>query len=760
MDKVKLEKILKYVIWAGLIAVFFIPLIVRGSFYFPYIVPKTLAFKIIVEVSFLALLILAAIKKDYRPKLNLVLILFFLYLVVVSVSSLINGTFYFSFWSNNERSEGLLLLFHLMLYLIILISFIRRTEDWLILFDASFLGSLLVALVGLSQYFNFSWILASGAGERIASTIGNAGYVGGYLIFNVFFGFLLFLFRKNKYLRWYYIFGIILQIFVILNTQTRGAILALSFASFIFILYLAFFYFKEKKAVRRSGMIILLLMVIFAGLVFKNKEAAWVRKNSVLSRVADISAKSTTAQDRLMCWQAAWQGFKEKPLLGYGYENFYQVFDKYFNPKIYRDIGSVVWFDRAHNIIFDRLVSGGAIGLLLYLGMLLIPLYFIWKHFRKEERGGRYFLPMVFTLIMAAYFIQNFFIFEALVTYIPLFVCLAFLAQFCPSLKSDWLGSNKPYLILLVIDIIFFVPFMYSANIKPALANQTLIEAMVRKNINQYKESYDYFIKAIDMGTAGNQEYRQHFGEFVSSMVNIQGIDYNWLSMAASRAEQEFDQQIKEKPKNSRNYIMFMRYLNETHPLSVVRLEKSLLLFKKGTELSPTRPHFYYEVGFSQYYLGYYYQSKGESEKTRQYYSQAIDNFQKAIDLNDQVIDSYSNMIVILLSTGQTGKIQSYLDQMDRMGLNYHAEYYLKRLGSASIKAKAYQWTYKFYLELTKIASEVPDYWINLALSYAYLGENQKAIEIAESVKGFGGEYNRQADLFIQDVKEGKYIKQ
>lgn len=752
-----MEKALKYIIWTGLIAVFFIPLLIHGSFYFPYIVLKTLAFRVIVEIVFLAVLALAALKKEYRPKLNLVLILFFFYLLVVFLSSLLAGTFYFSFWSNNERSEGLLLLFHLMLYLFVLIAFLKKTEDWLILFDASFLGSLLVALVGLGQYLNLPWVLASGGGSRIASTIGNAGYVAGYLIFNVFFGIILFLFRKNKYLRWYYVSGIVLQIFVILNTQTRGAILSLIFSFAAICLYSSFVYFKSNKKIRNVALMVLVLMMVFAGIVFINRKAAWVRKNPVLARVVNISVASTTAQDRLMCWQAAWQGFKEKPFLGFGYENFYQVFDKYFNPKIYRDIGSVVWFDRAHNIIFDRLVTGGIIGLLLYLGLLLVPLFYLWKHFLKNKSEKTRHIPILLTLLMFAYFIQNLFIFEALVTYIPLFVCLAFLAQFCPCLKNKLLESNKSHIILLTVGLILFIPVFYAVNVKPALANRTLIKAMVRKNISQYKESYDYFIKAIEIETAGNQEYRQHFGEFIADLAHNSSVDQNWVSMAAFRAEQEFDKQIREKPKNSRNYQMFMRFLNETHPLNIVRLEKSLLLFKKGIELSPARPHFYYEAGFSQYYLGFYYQSKGETEKSEKYYDEAVDNFQKALDLNDQVIDSYGNMIVVLLSVGRDEKVKDYIEQMDKKGLNYRTENYLKRLGSASVKAKAYQWTKEFYSELTKLVPDNSDYLINLALSHAYLGEKQEAIKIAESVKEFGGEYSRQADLFIQDIKAGKY---
>ena len=409
------EKILKYIIWAGLIGICFIPLIVKSNYFFPYIVPKTLAFRVIVEIIFLVFLGLAVFKKEYRPKINLVLILFFLYIFTVFASSLLGDSFYFSFWSNNERSEGLLLLLHLFGFLIVLSGFLRKIKDWLVIFEASFLSSILVSLVALGQYLHVDWILGSSGGARLASTIGNAGYVAGYLIFNIFFGLILFFFRKNKYARFYYIAGILLQIFIVLNTLTRGGILALFFSLMAFIAYLGFVQFKKNRIIKNTGIVLLLAGIFFTSLIFINKESDWIKKNPILGRITSISVETATAQTRLMTWNSAYQGFKEKPILGYGYENFYQVFDKYFNPKIYKKAGSVVWFDRGHNIIADRLITGGLIGLILYLSLLFVPLYYLWRWFyRSEKSNAQYLIPVVFNLVIKAYLIKNLFLFVAL----------------------------------------------------------------------------------------------------------------------------------------------------------------------------------------------------------------------------------------------------------------------------------------------------------------------------------------------------------
>jgi O-antigen ligase/thioredoxin-like negative regulator of GroEL len=752
------EKVLKYIIWTGLIVICFIPLIVKSNYFFPFIVPKTVAFRVIVEIIFLAFLGLAVMKKEYRPKLNLVLVLFFLYIATVFLSSILGSSFYFSFWSNNERSEGLLLLLHLFLFLVVLTGFLRRIKDWLIIFEAFFVSGLLVCLIALGQYLNLDWLLGS-AGARLTSTIGNAGYVAGYLIFNIFFGLILFFFRKNKYLRTYYILGILLQIFIVLNTLTRGGILALFFCLSIFIGYLAFFYLRSNKLVRNTGIIILLLGITLAGLVFFNKQADWVKNNPVLGRISTISVEAVTAQNRLMTWQSSYQGFKERPILGYGYENFYQVFDKYFNPEIYRHAGSVVWFDRAHNIIFDRLITGGLIGLFLYLSLLFIPLIYLWKWFYRNKTANGYLIPVIFTLVMLAYFIQNLFIFEALVTYIPLFLVLGFLSRFGPSWREKFSQSKKPYLALFTIGIVIFLPILFSVNIKPATANKELIKAMIEVQTGEYQKAYDQFVEVIERGAFNNQEYRERFANFVSGLVNIKDIDQSWLGQATLRVEQEFDKQIEEKPKNTRNYLMFMRFLNKTYKFNLERLNKSLALAEKAAQLSPTRPQIYTEAGYSQIYLGKYYQSSGQTEQAKEFFNQSIANMQKAIDLNDQVLEPYINMVMILFATGQSEQVQFYLDTIDEKGLNYNRENRLTRMANSAVHAEEYQWTLRFYQELTEFVPGKANYWVNLALSYAHLGQKEKAIEIAERVKEFGGDYAQQSELFIQDVLAGKFEK-
>jgi len=390
--------------------------------------------------------------------------------------------------------------------------------------------------------------------------------------------------------------------------------------------------------------------------------------------------------------------------------------------------------------------------------MLFIPLILIWKYFYKKKTANGYFIPVIFTLIILSYFIQNLFIFEALVTYIPLFITLAFISQFCPSWMNDFSELKKPYLLSLVLGIILFIPIMFSFNVIPAAANKEFIRTLIAARQGEYKDTYTKFVNVIDRNTPNNQEYRQHFGEFVAGLINSgKDIDDGWMSQAAMEVEQEFDKQIQEKPLNTRNYLMFMRFLNKTYQFNPERLNKTLELGVKALELSPTRPQIYYELAYTQIYLGNYYYSLGQTEKTAQFFNQSVSNMQKAIDLQDQVVESYINMVMVLFTTRQDDKIQSYLDKMDSIGLDYHQADILERMANSAIHAEDYEWVNKFYGEITTLTPENPEAWINLALSYINLGQKKEAIEIAEEVKEFGEDYAKQSELFIQDILNGKY---
>jgi len=84
---------------------------------------------------------------------------------------------------------------------------------------------------------------------------------------------------------------------------------------------------------------------------------------------------------RLLLWSSALKAFRERPVLGWGAENFDYGFDKYYNPQFYRGGINETWSDRAHNWFLDFLVMGGALGLAFYLAI-----FYMYRSGAREKR--------------------------------------------------------------------------------------------------------------------------------------------------------------------------------------------------------------------------------------------------------------------------------------------------------------------------------------------------------------------------------------
>lgn len=762
-----MEKALKWVIYIGLLSVAFMPFIMNSSFFFPFIFSKVLVFRIAIEVMLLAYLLLAALNKEYRPRINILTITFLAYIAIVFVSSLLGDNFYLSFWSDMERSEGILLLLHLFALFVIVSSVLKKKSDWLLLFDMVVMGSIFVAFIALGQKLDWSFVIGA-EGNRLSATIGNPAFLASYFIFTLFFTLFLFFERSNKALKVYYAIIFISQIYLTIQTATRGAFVGLVAALFLAVVLIVFFTNSNKK-VKQSFSILMILVFMFGVMAFANKDASWVQNNEALARITKISLTDRTTETRLMTWNTSWQGVKEKPLLGWGYENFYVVFNKYFEPNIYEDSGSRIWFDRAHSIIFDRLITGGFLGLFAYLFLIFYPAYFLFKDlvsqrdnilkrtFRKVFKGEGKFdvhFSVIFISLIAAYFIQDIFVFDVLVSYMPLIFLLGFLGFYMKEIRIKFLEKTSFYKLFFVVFLVFFIPIMYTVNVKPAKANIKTVEGMRAASLNDHEGAYNLFLEALSYETYGNQEFRVRFAEFVNTLVQKRDGEEVFRRQAALKVSEELKTQIFERPDDVANYILLMRHYNRIYIYDILFLEDVVKLFDESIELSPTRPHLYYERGYARIHLGNYYKQKEELEKAEKLHEEGLKDFEKAIELNDDVVDSYVNAVLMAYVADRPENVQKYVDTMDEMGLPYKRVEHLKKMAAAAYNTKNYGWTVKFYEDLIEVNPGDPQNFINLSLAYLYIDEKDKAIEVASHVGNFGEAYKQKADAFIEEIKK------
>ena len=96
------EKRFLFVITWGTYLLMFTPLVFNTKFFFPFVAPKTVFFRMAVEIIFAAWLLLVLLNRRYRPRLSYLSLALALFLLVFILASFTGVNLDRSFWSTNE----------------------------------------------------------------------------------------------------------------------------------------------------------------------------------------------------------------------------------------------------------------------------------------------------------------------------------------------------------------------------------------------------------------------------------------------------------------------------------------------------------------------------------------------------------------------------------------------------------------------------------------------------------------------------------
>src|SRR5574337_399584 len=94
-----------------------------------------------------------------------------------------------------------------------------------------------------------------------------------------------------------------------------------------------------------------------------------------------------------------------------------------FSSQFRDQYGYQLWFDRAHNIIVEWLISAGIIGALSYLSLFGCALYLLWRFSRQKILRRSEAISLC--VLLVSYFFQNLFYFDSLISYVIFFAVLA-----------------------------------------------------------------------------------------------------------------------------------------------------------------------------------------------------------------------------------------------------------------------------------------------------------------------------------------------
>jgi O-antigen ligase/tetratricopeptide (TPR) repeat protein len=415
MQKLRMSQLVTGILYALVVAT---PLIFWKYSLKPLQIPKVAFFQAGVELAlglWIGLLILKARLFPRRTPVTAGLLIF---LGVMVLTSLLGVDIFRSFWSVIDRNLGIFALIHFVL-LGLLFAALSDRINWLRFWQTSFWTATLVALfVPLELKWLASFFLGQNM-TRPGSTFGNATFMGGYLLFHVFIGLWLMFETRRKNTRWLFAIGILLQIAAIFLAQTAGVIIGLAAG----LAGLGGWFLWKGSSRMRAGFGALFLLVLVGGGIFMGtRHAAFWQKVPGLSRAASFSSETGSVRDRLIVWRIALTAAKDRPLLGWGWENFYVPYNAHYNPVLLRGGIEGTVYDKPHNVLLEYLVTGGVVGLLAYLALWIALGYELR---RAPQRFGRDWRPF-FAAALAAYFVQNLFVFDTIGTYLLFFMVIGF----------------------------------------------------------------------------------------------------------------------------------------------------------------------------------------------------------------------------------------------------------------------------------------------------------------------------------------------
>ncbi|KND49427.1 MAG: putative O-antigen ligase [Parcubacteria bacterium C7867-003] len=399
------KNILKYCVLAGLFLIPFIPFIVPKAMFFPFIAGKGFVFRILIELIFGLFVALAFTEPSYRPKLSWLTKSLLLFTSIILVADLFGVNSYKSLWSNYERMEGFVLIAHLLLYYVVASSILNTRELWNKYINTILFSSAMMSIYGMFQVFGLATI--NQGGTRVDGTLGNAAYLAIYLVFNIFL--CLYMMADSflpKWQKWTYGVVAVIELIVLYFTATRGAILGI-IGGLMVTAILVLWKERENVVVKKSFSYLLAGLGLFVIVFFLFRNAEFVKNNQVLSRFSTLSFAEFKTQGRYFVWPMALSGIADRPVLGWGQENFNFVFNKYYDPNMF---GQEEWFDRTHNVVLDWLVAGGVLGFASYALIYVALMYYIWRKestLKTSEKG-------ILTGLILAYIFHNMFVHKVL----------------------------------------------------------------------------------------------------------------------------------------------------------------------------------------------------------------------------------------------------------------------------------------------------------------------------------------------------------
>jgi len=463
--------------------------------------------------------------KVLTDKVIVIPLLFIIFITASVFYSIDPEISYFGLYNRFQGAASFI--FYILFFILILLNF-RETRETKIVVITAVLSSFFASLYGLVQISGFdfvSWSEPAIITGRVTSTLGQPNFLASYLLLTIPLSLYLFFCAKKSLAKFAWLVVFIFQALCLFFTYSRAGWLGFVFGLFLATLVILIT-FRQKVLALFKGKYYKLILMLF-GLALVVASFMLIKSDFFRYRIYSVfDTKSGSVAARMNFWQASLKAFKEKPLFGYGQETQGEIMVKYYK-KDWAVLGGVnVYSNRAHNLFLDCLLTGGLIGLMLYLALLYL---FFKLIFANIKQGKQVALSIALFFAMSAYLFSLMFGFATVVTnvYFWLYLALAIIVNrknFGGGGDSGLKAENRRLpgkiislcLIIIISGVVFY---QISRELKTLIADHYFSEFKWSRDYNKYFNALEMY-KFIRELNIYDRYYQREIAEILADWLD------------------------------------------------------------------------------------------------------------------------------------------------------------------------------------------------------------------------------------------------
>lgn len=724
-----LVKILKYGIYASLLWFFMI----TPYALFPAHTGKVLFLQGLIEILAVFYLLLILNFPKYRPRFNWLAIAIGAWGGALILSAIFGTDFWVSIFSQYRRMTGLFFIAHILAFFLMITAAFRSLADWRNFFIVNVAIGAVNSLIAVYQKIDptfLAWLSNEDIISRTGGLFGNPSLLAPYLVFILFIALYLFLSADNLRIKIFSAGSLVVSLAAIFTAGTRGTILGVFVGAIMFLFIYAIF--TKNLKLKYSLLAMFLIATISGVFLWANQSRSWMDSMPIVKRAVSLNFSEFQTSTRKITWASAWEGFKDRPIFGWGPSNFNLAFDKNYNPEIVIYGSKEVWPTKVHNIYFEYLAESGAVGFFALIFLFVSAGYLLFRNFKSADYKN---LPIfaVFVSLLIAHLAQNFFLFDTIYTYYMLFIIFGFIL-----FLSEQNSAKKENESRIKLGEEF-------QNGTVAVA-AILAIFLVYVNFNTYKAAKlvnKFDMHFLDISSPYNDDFRLSFMKlYVDKMIKFPSKEKEIEVLETMNVA--IDDTITHHPNN-----LFYWTFKVQNLISLAMSDSKYLQEAQYLLIEKIKSHSNHQ---------YLYLLLGQVYGLQKNHEKAIENYRIAMEINPNIALPHWHLGAVLYINGQ---IEEGLKELDiAYGQKKEGVFNAENAGQWYFWGLVYSENREFkkaiemFEEAIKLDTQNSKYYEKLAPIYKELGDKENAVKVAHKAAELNPDLKQEAEAFIATLED------